>query len=72
MLMHRNRNLVGFLKEDEDFGSDVMEHEEKLGITPSPTRSNVSNEATINLFTLQHIEQKINDAEKNHAMNECS
>jgi hypothetical protein len=29
-----SQNHVGFLEEDEDFGSDVME----LGITPSPAR----------------------------------
>jgi hypothetical protein len=50
-----SRNLIGFLEEDEDFGSDVMEQEEQLGITPSPTRSNVANEVSINLLTLQHV-----------------
>jgi hypothetical protein len=47
-------NHVSFPEEDEDFGSDVLKQEDQLGITPLPTRSNVANEAIINLFTLQH------------------
>jgi hypothetical protein len=64
-------NLVGFPKEDEDFGSDVLEQEEQPGITPLPARNNVANEASINLLTLQHSEQKVNDAEEHHVGNEC-
>jgi hypothetical protein len=64
-------NPIGFLEEDEDFGSNVMEHEEQLGITPSPTRSNATNEVSINLFTLQHIRQAVNDVEEHHVVGEC-
>jgi len=49
-----SRNLVYFLEGDEDFGNDVTE-QEQLRITPTPTRSNATNEVNINLFTLQHI-----------------
>jgi hypothetical protein len=66
-----SRNHVNFLEEDEDFGSDVLKHEDQLGITPLPTRSNVANEAIINLFTLQHTEQEVNDAEVHHVGSEC-
>jgi hypothetical protein len=53
-------NPIGFPEEDEDFGSDVLEHEKQLGITPLHAGSNATNEANINLSTLQHIEQKVN------------
>jgi hypothetical protein len=66
-----SRNLVGFLEEDEDFGSDVLEQEEQPGITPLPTRNNATNEASINLFILQHSEQEVNDVEEHHAQSEC-
>jgi len=66
-----SQNSIGFPKEDEDFGSDVMEQEDYPGITPLLTKSNVTNEANINLFTLQHTEQEVNDAEKHHARSEC-
>jgi hypothetical protein len=49
-----SQNPVCFLEDDEDFGSDVIEQEEQLGITPAPARSNATNEVNINLFTLQH------------------
>ncbi len=49
-----NRYLVGFPKEDEDFGSDVMEQKQQLGITPTFARSIATNEVNINLFILQH------------------
>jgi hypothetical protein len=48
-----SRNHVGYPEKDEDFGSDVMEHEEKLGIAPTFARNNATNEVNINLFTLQ-------------------
>ncbi len=64
-------NPVGFPEEDEDFGSDVMEQEEQLGITPSPARSNVANEVSINLFTLQCTGQVVDDVEEHHAGSEC-
>jgi hypothetical protein len=48
------RNLVCFLEDDEDFGSDVTEQEVQLGITPALVRSIATNEVNINLFTLQH------------------
>ncbi len=66
-----SRNLVNFPKDDEDFGSDVMEQEEQLGITPSTVKNNAANEVSINLFTLQHTRQVIDDAEKHHARSEC-
>jgi hypothetical protein len=47
---------MGFLEEDGDFGSDVLEQEEQPGITPLSMRSNATNEASINLFILEHIE----------------
>ncbi len=49
----------------------MIEQEEQLGITPSPTRSNATNEVYINLFTLQHIGQVVDDAEENHVVGEC-
>jgi hypothetical protein len=39
-----SRNLVGFLEEDEDFGSDVLEQEDQPGITALPMKSNATNE----------------------------
>jgi len=48
-----SQNRVGFPKKDENFGSDVMEHEEQLGITTVFARSNATNEVNINMFTLQ-------------------
>jgi hypothetical protein len=66
-----SQNLVGFPEEDGDFGSDVMEHEKQLGITPSLARSNVANEVSINLFTLQHVGQVVDDAEEHHTGSEC-
>jgi hypothetical protein len=62
---------VSFPEEDEDFGSDVLKQEDQLGITPLPTRSNVANEAIINLFTSQHTEQEVNDVEVHHVGSEC-
>jgi hypothetical protein len=61
------------LEDDQDFGSDVIKHEEQLGITPKPARSNATNEVNINLFTLQHmyIGQAVNDTEEHHIMGEC-
>jgi hypothetical protein len=58
-----SQNPVGFPKEDEDFGSDVMEQEDQLGVTALVVKSNSANDAIINLFTLQHINQEINDVE---------
>ncbi len=66
-----NQNPVGFLEDNEDFGSDVIEQEEQLGITLTPTRSNATNEVNINLFPLQHIRQVVNDTEEHHIMGEC-
>ncbi len=66
-----SRNHVGFPEEDEDFGNDVMEQEEQLGITPTPARNNVTNEVRINLFTLQHTRQVVDDIEEHHIMGEC-
>ncbi len=59
-------NLVCFLEEDEGFRSEVMEHEEQLGITIVYARSNATNEVSINLFTLQLTRQAEDDAEEHH------
>jgi len=45
-------NPVGSPEENEDFGSDLMEQEEKLGIALAFTRSDATNEVSINMFTL--------------------
>ncbi len=66
-----SQNPVGFPEEDEDFGSDVMEHEEQLGITLALVRSNATNEVSINLFTLQHTKQIVDDAKERHIVGEC-
>jgi hypothetical protein len=66
-----NQNPIGFPEKDENFGSDVMEQEEQLGITTTPARSNVTNEVSVNLFTLQHIGQAVDDAEEHHIVGEC-
>jgi hypothetical protein len=66
-----SQNLVCFPEEDEDFGSDVMEHEEQLEITLTLARSNATNEVNINLFTLQHIRQVVDDVEEHHIVGEC-
>jgi hypothetical protein len=47
-----SQNPIGFMEEDEDFGSDVLEQEDQLGVTPLPVKSNFINEVIINLFTL--------------------
>jgi hypothetical protein len=66
-----SQNPVGFLEEDEDFGSDVMEQEEKLGIALASTRSNATNEVSINLFTLQPAGQVGKDIEEHHLVGDC-
>ncbi len=66
-----NRNPIGFSKEDEDFGSDVLEQEDQLGVTPLSTKSCFNNNVIINLYTLQHTNQEINDAEVHHVESEC-
>jgi hypothetical protein len=42
-----------------------------LGITLAPVRNNATNEVSINLFTLQHTGQAIDDAKKHHIVGEC-
>ncbi len=64
-------NLVGFLEEDEDFGSDVLKQENQPGVTPLLAKCNFANEVIINLFILQHTKQEINDVEVHHAGSEC-
>ncbi len=71
MLNVLSQNPVGFLKEDEDFGSDVMEQEKQLGITPALARGNATNEVNINMFTLQHTRQVVDDVEEDHIVGEC-
>jgi len=66
-----SQNPVGSLEEDEDFGSDVMEQEKKLGITLASARSNASNEVSINLFTLQPTRQAKSDVEEHHLVGNC-
>jgi hypothetical protein len=61
-----SRNLVGFPKEDEDFGSDVLEQEGQPGVTQLFTKDRYANDVIINLFTLQHTDQEINDVEVHH------
>jgi hypothetical protein len=39
-------------KEEEDFGCDVMEHEEKTTTTSLPMHKDSTNEVVINLFML--------------------
>jgi hypothetical protein len=48
-----------------------MEQEEQLRITPSLVRSNAANEVSINLFTLQHTGQVVDDVEERHVGSEC-
>ncbi len=66
-----SQNLVGFLKEDEGFGSDVMEWEDQPRVPPLPMKSSYVNDVIINMFTLQHIDQEINDVEVHHVGSEC-
>jgi len=66
-----SRNPIGSLEEDEDFGSDVMEQEEKLRIAPASTRSNATNEVSINLFTLQPAGQVGKDIEEHQLVGDC-
>jgi len=61
-----SRNVVGSPEEDEDFGSDVMEHEEKLGIAPTSAKSNATNEVNINMFTLQLAGQAEENVKEHH------
>jgi hypothetical protein len=42
-----------------------------LGITLALARNNATNEVSINLFTLQHTGQAVDDAEKHHIVGEC-
>jgi hypothetical protein len=49
-----NWNLVGFLEEDEDFGSDVLEQEDQPIVTPLPVKNNSANEVIINLYFATH------------------
>ncbi len=66
-----SHNPVGFLEKNENFGSDVMEQEEKLGITPASTRRNATNEVSINMFTLQPAGQAKDDVEEHHLVGDC-
>jgi hypothetical protein len=50
-----NKTPIKFSKDDEDFGCNVMELEDKLGGTSLPINSNYVNEVVVNLFTLQLI-----------------
>jgi hypothetical protein len=50
-----NKTFVNFSKDDEDFGSNVMELKDKLGGTSLPMVNNCVNEI-VNLFTLQFID----------------
>ncbi len=66
-----SRNLVGSPEEDEDFGSDVMEEEKKMGIAPTSAMSNATKEVNINLFTLQPVGQAEDDVEEHHLVGDC-
>ncbi len=65
-----SQNPIGFLEQDENFGSDVMEQKEKLGIKPAFARSYATNEVSINVFTLQPIGPVENDAEEHHLVSD--
>jgi len=47
------------------------EQEDQPRVTPLPKKSNYAAKAIINLFTLQHIDQEINDVKLHHVGNEC-
>jgi hypothetical protein len=64
-------NPVGSPEEDEDFGSDVMEQKDKLGIAPAFARSTATNEVSINLFTLQPAGQAEDDVKEHHLVGDC-
>ncbi len=49
----------------------VLEQEDQLGVTPLSTKSCFNNNVIINLYTLQHTNQEINDAEVHHVESEC-
>jgi hypothetical protein len=49
----------------------VLEQGDQLGVTPLPMKSSSANNVIIILFTLQHTDQEINDAEVQHVENEC-
>ncbi len=50
-----NMNPINLSKEDEDFGCDVMEQEDKFKDTSLPLNRNCTNGVVVNLFTLQFI-----------------
>ncbi len=50
-----NKTHVNFLEDDEDFGCNVMEPEDKLGGKSLPMDNNCVNEVVVNLFTFQFI-----------------
>ncbi len=49
----------------------MLDYEDQPRIRPLLMRSNATNETNINLFTLQHTEQKLNDAEEHHVGSGC-
>jgi hypothetical protein len=49
-----NKTSVNFSKDDEDFGCNIMEPEDKLGGKSLPMDSNCVNEV-VNLFTFQLV-----------------
>jgi len=76
-IIHQTRNkhlnvdalswsLVGSPEDDEDCGSDLREHEEKLGIAPASVRNNATNEVSINMFTLQLAGQAEENVKEHH------
>jgi hypothetical protein len=56
-----NMNLINLSKEDEDFGCNVMEQEDKLGDTSLPLDSDCTNEVVVNLFILYFINLEATD-----------
>ncbi len=55
-----SRNLINILKEDDDFGCDVMEFYNKS----LPMGDQSTNDTIINLFTLQFMDKGIIESEK--------
>ncbi len=58
-----SKNLVNTIKQDEDFGCDVMEHETKAKFASPHFGDNPHNEAIINLFALQLVDEETTNEE---------
>lgn len=58
-----SKNPVSTIEEDENFGCDLMEHEARAKSASPHFGDNPHNEAIINLFTLQLVDEKTIDEE---------